>query len=65
MQLKTGNQNQKKEENSMYEARKRTAVDGSIWWCVFNLRTQDWSLDVRHGRYQSRLDCECAITSTI
>lgn len=49
----------------MYEARKRTAVDGSVWWCVFNLRTQDWSLDVRHGRYKSRLDCECAITSTI
>ncbi len=45
----------------IYEARQRTALDGKIWWCVFNTDTMTWSTFTCFGRYKTKRACQCAI----
>lgn len=45
----------------MFEARKRIALDGNVWWCVFNTTTHKWSTDIRHGKYKTKKECEYVI----
>ncbi len=45
----------------MYEPRKRTALDGKTWWCVFNVLTGKWSTLLCHGKYKTKRDCQYAI----
>ena len=47
----------------MLEPRKRTALDGKVWWCVFNTDTMKWSTIVLFGRYKTKRDCQIAIDS--
>ena len=50
-----------KEDLKMLEARKRTALDGKVWWCVFDTDTWKWSTIVLFGRYKTKRDCQIAI----
>ena len=46
-----------------FEARKRTALDGRVWWCVYDNERHAWSTFLCHGRYKTRKACEQAIIS--
>lgn len=45
----------------MLEPRKRTAIDGKTWWCVFDTDSMKWSTLVVFGRYKLKRDCKYAI----
>lgn len=45
----------------MYEPRKRTALDGKVWWCVFNTDTNKWSTLLCHGKYRTKKECQYTI----
>ena len=47
----------------MLELRKRTALDGKTWWCVFDIDTMKWSTIALFGRYKTKKDCQIAIDS--
>lgn len=49
----------------MLEPRRRTALDGKVWWCVFNAETGKWATDVRHAYYKLKKDCQYAIEKTV
>ena len=49
------------EDLSMFESRKRTALDGKVWWCVFDTDTWKWSTLWCFGRYKLKKDCQLAI----
>ena len=44
-----------------FEPRKRTALDGRVWWCVFDNERNAWSTFLCHGRYKTRKAAEYAI----
>lgn len=46
----------------MFEARKRTALDGRVWWCVFDTVMNKWSTLTCFGRYRTKFDCGFAIS---
>lgn len=48
-----------------YEPRKRTALDGKSWWCVFDTENLKWSTLTCHGKYKTKKDCAYAIKMTI
>lgn len=37
--------------------KKRTALDGKVWWCVWDNETNDWSNYLCHGKYKTKKDC--------
>jgi len=45
----------------MFEPRKRIALDGKIWWCVYDLGRKIWSTYTCFGRYPRKKDCQLAI----
>lgn len=45
----------------MLEPRKRTALDGKTWWCVFNTETLKYSTLLHFGKYKTKKDCLYAI----
>ncbi len=45
----------------MLEPRKRTALDGKTWWCVFDTDSMQWSTLVVFGKYKLKRDCQYAI----
>ena len=45
----------------MFEPRKRTAVDGKVWWCVWDTVEKKWSTLTCFGKYKTKFDCEWAI----
>ena len=45
----------------MLEPRKRTALDGKVWWCVFNTETMKWSTLTCFGEYKRKKDCQLVI----
>lgn len=45
----------------MFEPRKRTALDGKTWWCVYNTKNYEWSTLVCFGKYKTKKDCQYAI----
>lgn len=47
-----------------YTPRKRTAVDGVVWWCIFDESKKAWSTDTRHGKYKRKKDAIWAIQKT-
>lgn len=36
---------------------KRTALDGIVWWCVFDRKNGRHSTLTCHGRYKTKKDC--------
>ena len=47
----------------MLEPRKRTALDGKVWWCVFDTNAWKWSTLWCFGKYKTKKDCQIAINS--
>lgn len=45
----------------MLEPRKRIALDGKTWWCVFDTDTMKWSTIILFGKYKRKRDCQFAI----
>lgn len=45
----------------MLEARKRTAIDNKIWWCVYNTDAMKWSTLLCFGKYKTKKECQFAI----
>jgi len=45
----------------MLEPRKRTAIDGKTWWCVFDTETLKYSTLLCLGKYKTKRDCQYAI----
>ena len=46
---------------SRYEPRKRTALDGKMWWCVYDTYNKQWSTLLCHGKYKTKKECQYAI----
>lgn len=42
----------------MLEPRKRTALDGKVWWCVFDTAKMKWSTLTFFGRYKTKKACQ-------
>lgn len=45
----------------MLEPRQRTALDGKVWWCVFDTEKQKYSTLLCFGKYKKRRDAAYAI----
>ena len=45
----------------MLEPRKITALDGKVWWCVFDTDKMKWSTLIRFGKYKTRRECQMDI----
>lgn len=45
----------------MLEPRKRIALDGKTWWCVFDTDTMKWSTLIVFNKYRLKRDCQYAI----
>ena len=42
----------------MLEPRKRTALDGKTWWCVFDTDNMKWSTINMFGKYKTKKSCQ-------
>lgn len=40
--------------NDRFKPVKRTAIDGKVWWCVWDKMKCDWSTYTCHGRYKTK-----------
>lgn len=47
--------------NPRFIPAKRYAIDGKMWWCVWDVRRNQWSIFLCHGKYRSRRACQAAI----
>lgn len=47
-----------------FEPRQRTALDGRVWWCIFDKQTMRWSTFLCHGKYRTRHAAQYAIDKT-
>lgn len=47
--------------NNRFEPRKRTYIDGKVWWCVYDTKENRWSTYLYHGKYKTKKECEYAI----
>ena len=43
---------------NMLEPRKRTALDGKAYWCVFDTNKGSWSTLTCFGKYARKKDCQ-------
>lgn len=37
-----------------FTPKKRRALDGRIWWCIYDNRRNAWSTFLYHGKYTTR-----------
>lgn len=45
----------------MLEPRKRIALDGKVWWCVFDTYENRWCMLTCFGKYKTKKYCQLAI----
>lgn len=45
----------------MFEPRKRIALDGKTWWCVFDIEKMEWSTLTFFGKYKTKKACQSDI----
>ena len=45
--------------------KKRTALDGKTWWCVYDLNKHTFSTLICFGKYKTKKDCLFAINKKI
>lgn len=43
------------------EARRRIAIDGRVWWCVWDNEKGNWSTLTCFGKYKTKRGAEIAI----
>ena len=39
-----------------YEPRQRTALDGKVWWCIWDNKEGEWSKLFYFGKYKTKRD---------
>ncbi len=44
-----------------YETRKRTAIDGRIYWCVYDTLKNKYSSMLCFTKYRTKKECQIAI----
>ena len=44
---------------------KRRAVDGRLWWCIYDNERHAWSAFLCHGRYKTRKAAQYAIDKNL
>ena len=44
-----------------FVSKKRTALDGKVWWCVWDKESENWSTFTCHNMYSRKVECDCAI----
>ena len=44
-----------------FEARQRVALDGKIWWCIYDIINHKWSTLINHGKYKTKKEAEYVI----
>ena len=44
-----------------YEPRKRTAIDGRVYWCVYDTLKNKYSLMLCFTKYRTKKECQIAI----
>lgn len=44
-----------------YEARKRTAIDGRVWWCVYDILENKYPSMLCFAKYRTKKECQIAI----
>jgi len=49
----------------IFSVRKRQALDGIWWWCVYDETEHKWSTFLCHGKYKRKRDAERAIKEGI
>jgi len=49
------------QRRARFEPRKRTALDGRVWWCVWDTERGGWSTFLCHGKYITRKAAALAI----
>lgn len=37
-----------------FEPRKRTAIDGKVWWCAYDTKKKRWSSFLCHAKHKTR-----------
>lgn len=42
---------------------KRTAIDGKVWWCVYNANNHKFSTLLCFSKYRTKKDCQYAIVA--
>lgn len=52
-------------ERPRFAPRKRTALDGRVWWAPFDALTGRFSTLTIHGKYKTRRDCLAACVRSI
>lgn len=51
---------------SRFEARKRRALDGRFWWCIWDNTRKDWSVWYGlSGKYRTKHQAEVTIRVTV
>ena len=48
-------------EESRFEPRQRTAINGKVWWVVYDRYKQEFSSLTCFGQYKKKKDCQWAI----
>ena len=48
-------------EESRFKPRQRTALDGKVWWVVYDRYKQEFSSLTCFGQYRTKKDCQAAI----
>lgn len=48
-------------EEEQFEPRKRTSLDGSTWWVVYDKFSHQYSPLLCFGKYKTKKECEIAI----
>jgi len=44
-----------------YIPKKRTALDGKTWWCVYDTVKDAWSTIIYFGKYKTKKACQIDI----
>lgn len=51
--------------NNRFSTKQRTALDGRVWWCIWDNVRNNWSTFTMHGKYRTRRDAAYAIERSI
>jgi len=47
-----------------YTPKKRRAVDGRLWWCIYDNERHAWSTNTALGRYKTKKAAQWRIDNT-
>lgn len=51
----------KNQNNERFIPSKRTALDGKVWWCVYDTKRNCYSTYICHSKYKTKKRCQEAI----